>query len=418
MNAQQLVGSQQEVATKNLGLQNDALDSLSTMNGGAGPKFADVQQKLQQGLSQGWLQPHNAQSVLTGMPTGDDPQSMATRQHILQTLGQQISAPQQRLENALGSPGTMANGQVVQPGMVGGRLGQNPGAFSPSGAGVQQYPSRTDLLTQQTGVNPDGTLVVRPLASQAGLQGRPDLTGPAGQPPGAGTGLYPAPASPPAPLPGGGVPTGLSPQQTAANAADQAQYRTELGAVPTGQTNIQNLQKAQHALELITTGRGTGTLNSMKALVTSVASGFGTAPPLMIGSDNEQYDTAHKYLLDYARKSGSAGGSDAQLQAALGANAGTDINEQAALGVVKTNIGRERQKIAQVQSFADPTGAGYGQAASQFSSGTDPRAFAWDAYTPAERQKIVGGLDKPGLAKLDRSLAVAARLKLIQVPGQ
>ena len=127
------------------------------------------------------------------------------------------------------------------------------------------------------------------------------------------------------------------------------------------------------------------------------------------------WQVAHKALLDYARQSGAAASSDAQLNAALGSNASTDIDKDAAIHVVQQEIGRQRQRIAAVGEHGDRTGKGYGDHAARFANETDPRAFAVDTYTPEERRALGAELAKnpDAKAKFERSLAIARKHRLI-----
>jgi hypothetical protein len=194
-------------------------------------------------------------------------------------------------------------------------------------------------------------------------------------------------------------------------AADVGKFKTDQFAAQAGQTAVQSLQKAQHALELSNTGRSTEGVHNMYAFLQ--AQGVST-PGLTDSVMN--YDLAHKYLLDYARQQGAAGKTDLQLQTAEGANASTGISQGAALNVIQTNIGRERQKIAQVMEAPNPTGIGYGSHASSFSNNTDPRGFAIDSYTPKQVSDMVSKMTPAEKTKFYKSVGVAQRLKLLNVP--
>jgi hypothetical protein len=240
-------------------------------------------------------------------------------------------------------------------------------------------------------------------------QGSPQTVGSSAAAP-AVAGGAPSPAQPAIPGAGG---TAFTPPGPGSD-EDVKMFKTAQAAVPASQTAVQSLEKAQHALELANTGRSTGSVHAIKAFLN--AQGF-KVPDLTDDDSVANYDIAHKYLLDYARQQGAAAHSDLQLQTAEGSNASTDINQAAALQVVKTNIGRERQKIAQVMTMQNPSGIGYGAHVTQFANQTDPRGFAWDAYTPQERANIVAQAKKDGtINRLYRSLETAARLHLIEVP--
>jgi hypothetical protein len=229
-----------------------------------------------------------------------------------------------------------------------------------------------------------------------------------------------APASAPGTIPlppgAGGTPvvTGLPPGTAESNAADVAAYKAAQMGLPERQTAVQSLIKAKEALELVNTGRGSDTLNRMKSLILTLTPG---ANPNEVSVMN--YDLAHKYLVDYARRAAGAGGTDLARQLGTESNASTDpISNAAALNVVKTNIGRERQGIAGTM-LAPSTGIGYGAHIGNHANDTDPRAFAFDHYTPQERQALITELKKDPAAwkKFQHSLELAARTRQIAVPG-
>jgi hypothetical protein len=208
--------------------------------------------------------------------------------------------------------------------------------------------------------------------------------------------------------------TGLPPGTAESNAADVAAYKAAQMGLPERQTAVQSLIKAKEALELVNTGRGSDTLNRMKSLILTLTPG---ANPNEVSVMN--YDLAHKYLVDYARRAAGAGGTDLARQLGTESNASTDpISNAAALNVVKTNIGRERQGIAGTM-LAPSTGIGYGAHIGNHANDTDPRAFAFDHYTPQERQALITELKKDPAAwkKFQHSLELAARTRQIAVPG-
>lgn len=236
------------------------------------------------------------------------------------------------------------------------------------------------------------------------------------QPPAAPATGAPSPvsaATPPAAVSGGATLAAPPPGVTESQQADVTKYKADQALIPEHATNVQSLQKAQVALEALQgplgTGKGTDTLAHLKSVMSSLGIGF--------NDSTLNRDEAKKYLTDYARKQGAAAHSDLQLEAAQGSNASTDISNAAALDVVKTNIGRERQAIAQVQEHANPTGIGYGSHASSFATKTDPRAFAWNEYSHEEQQKIIGSLSAPAKAKLVASLKIASKYGFVQPEG-
>lgn len=286
-----------------------------------------------------------------------------------------------------------------------------PNTLSPSDQ-VAQVPGPVNAATGQP--------TVQTQANYAQSSGLNRLVPGAPSAPPAANPLVPPPSAPaaaPAATPGGVMSTAASPVVTANNQADIGAFKGDQAQIPTRQTNVQSLQKAQHALELTSTGKSTSSMHNIYSWINSQIPGG--AAMAGISDKVEDWDIAHKYLLDYARQSGAAAHSDLQLIASQGSNASADeISNQAALNVVKTNIGRERQAIAKVMEAPDQTGIGYGKHAANFANSTDPRAFAFDTYTPEERSKLLGSLKGSALTKFKKSLEIADKNGLINTPGQ
>lgn len=325
-------------------------------------------------------------------------------------------------------------GEVV-PGVVGGMLGSRGGAFTRAGApvGLGLTPDEASELVTTTGSNNqpvtgpragvvDPSIVPRSMGGTGGNAAQP----PPSRVPGAmGTGRYPGSGGnrdvsstdlPTRPGAGGTTFEGPAAGQLAAQAKDVEAFKGEQQGIPARETAVQSLDKALKAINLTNTGRGAEALNKMKSFIQSMTPAEMNAAgidPFKVSTMN--YDLAHKYLIDYARSQGSAGGTNLQLQTSQESNASTGISNAAAIDVIKTNIGRERQKIAQVLGAPDPNGIGYGKHAADFAGATDPRAFAFDMYSPAERKKILADVDKSKTSrdKFERSLALAVRLKLV-----
>jgi hypothetical protein len=368
----------------------------------------------------------------------------AARQQ-LEVMRQGMLPPDQQQQNIYGAKGT-------QTGPGGSTIGTSQnvrsGAVSaPPQQGAPQGPSPDNLATQlpvidQNRLMPDGKTpnpnYGQPMRDNLGnilrQQGSPLVQPTPGntpaQPPGAVTsqplpppaGVRPSPQNPPR-LPGAvptsaaqpptqqPTPTGLPLGTSESIAADVGKFKQDQFAIPQGQQSVQSLQKAQLALEASNTGRTSEGVHNMLATLNT----FGVSTQGM--ADNvSSYDLAHKYLMDYARKSGAAAHSDLQLQTSEGANASTGISNQAALDVVHTNIGRERQAIAQNME-APQTGIGYGEHSGKFATNTDPRGFAIDAYKPADLQKMVAGMTATEKAKFYKSAGIAQRLGLLNPAG-
>ena len=311
------------------------------------------------------------------------------------------------------APTIVNTGPNLQP-LVNGQPGRAP---IPLATSPETNAALHEVYTQ----NPDGTYsrTIVPRSALPGASGQPQSpmgTGrntpvpPALQGPNAAAGGSQAPTGATTP-PSGGILAAPPPGANEAVAADVAKFKQDQLAIPQGQQNVQSLHKALDALNVANTGRSSEGVHNMLAFLQT--NGFPLPPSL---DDNvANYDIAHKYLMDYARKSGAAANSDLQLQSAQGANASTGISNQAAVNVVQTNIGRERQAIAQNME-APQTGIGYGAHTSQFSSATDPRGFAVDTYKPDQLTNMVKNMTDAERAKFYKSVGVAQRLKLINPP--
>lgn len=357
-----------------------------------------------------------ATQLLTQMPKVDpsDPQSQAQFRTWLTGKYAQTKAMEGQIEAVLPKTQFVNTGGTTQATDV------NP-LTNPQAAN-QTLPntlSPSDQVAQVPGpVNPaTGQPTVQTQANYAQNSGLNRLLpgAPAASPTANALAPPPSPAAPaaaPASLPGGVMSTAASPVVTANNQADIGAFKGDQAQIPTRQTNVQSLQKAQHALELTNVGRSTGATHDMYSFLNSQG-----VLPAGLSDDVKNYDLFKKYTTDYARQAAGGAGTNLQLEMATASNPGTGISTQANLDVLKTNIGRERQRIAQTLEAPNQTGVGYGSHAASFASSTDPRGFAWDSYSPSERAKIVKGMSKPQLAKLDHSLEIAVKNHLIDVPG-
>lgn len=415
MQAQQtsIAGAQQTQALAKVKAIGDAVTSLLPLKDGVTP--AHVADKMSDLVGAGAIDVKTAANTLKQVAGMDGPQLY----QYLQQKQLQVMDTQSRFGAVYGSPTTVNTGGQVQPGVQ--QSAMNGGGFTPSGPAVNLTLSPGQAATPQTVTGADGQPITAPTATFA----PPGLVPPAARGSGGGAapttsggapgstsapGGAPRPAAPAIPGAGGAPVVGQSPQQAQAVQADVTRFKADQGDVAAAQTRVQSLQKAKTALEELSgplgTGKGTEGLAHAKAVLSSLGIAF--------NDSTLNRDEAKKYLLDYARSQGAAGHSDQQLSAALGSNASTEISNAAALDVVKTNIGRERQRIAQVAEAPDQTGKGYGSHASKFASETDPRAFAWNEYSAAEQQKILSSMKGDAKAKFVRSLRLAAKYGFVQ----
>lgn len=208
--------------------------------------------------------------------------------------------------------------------------------------------------------------------------------------------------------------------QPGMQAADQTAYIQDLRAVPERQQNVQNLTKALGALQEVQTGSGSEWVAGNRAKIVTLLGQLGIQSPLMQNQDFSQAE-AEKLLTDYARKSGSAPSSVAQLEASQKSNPSTVVNNQAAQDFIRSFVGQERMKIAAAmqQDGIDKNGIGYQANSAKFANQYDRRGLAFDTYTPDQLKQLVASM--PSQADRDKfaaSMALAQRMKLATAPDQ
>lgn len=403
--------AQQDIAAKQAGYLQSSITAALDMPDAQLHDY--VAQAINRGVSMGLVPAATGTKI--ALQLSNDPAQLRTQLRQIQ-LGQQAPGAQQ--DQVYGTTGTVNTGGTLQPIVT--PSAARGGGMQPAGGAMPLTVSPDAAVAPRTVLDANGNPITAPSSTfMPPAAVPPQLRG--GQTGGAGR--YPIPAGAPGaggpavPGAGGASFAGPAAGVPEMNQADVTQYRADLNDVPNATTRIQTLQNAQSALDQAMSGKGSAPVQTLLSVINTFAPDM--AKKIGAADAAEQYDLAKKYLSDYARRSGAATHSDAQLAAAGASNASPDITNAAAQDVVKLQIGRERQRIAQAQAFGNPTGVGYGQHASQFSTGTDPRAFAWDTYTPAERQQIESTI-RPGSdaeKKFNRSLGIAARLRLIQPPS-
>lgn len=393
-----------------------------------------VRDALMAELQGGRINQQTYNTYMNSLPSPDAPVSQwraSLNSHMIGSMG----GPQ-AIQAVTGSPFQIDNGQVVTGGMQGGPLGNHPGALLGSnGQPVQSASGQPGVQkTTSPDVNANLTRIWNPATKQFDVVPRstlPGASGVTGGPTGIpGNGGFPAPpASPTAPAtaapssaatPSGAAPaapsgTPVEPPMGAPEtlAANQKQYQSDISDIPDAQQRIVNLQEAHKALSNLATnspgslGPGADKIQEWKQAM--VRLGLGTDKTLQ---DVNDYATANKYFANNAVSLPSAR-SDASLATTLAGNPSTHIPPDASLDLTKQIIGRERQRIAQVMTAPDSTGAGYQTHSAQFANNNDRRAFAWDMYTQPERDKIMGSLSGTNLTRFQRSLGIASRLGLV-----
>lgn len=450
---QQLATQQQQLATNRSNVMAQKLYAVNALpDTQVGPQ---AQRILDEALHTGMIdQAHydDGQKIIaTGNPG-------AIRQYATLGLIGTLSGPE-AVNRVTGTPYVMNNGQSLQPGIIGGQLSMNPnapaGGFRPAGGATQVYPSRTELLQQQSGVDPNqyltdangqpqmdangqpvpnpnyGAQTNTPLSVRAGQQGVGNLTGPAGgvttrnaSPTNAPRlpGAVPAPASgspapsatpqaAPAPQANGAVPTSLPPgsdvplKQSAQQLADDRSNAANFAS---------RTFPLQSAISLYgqgtTTGPGSDLINNIKSFVLARAANLGLDPNKVSVAN---FDELQKYLVQNATSNPMAAGSDARLATALTGNPSTHISTLAGANVARAALALERMRQAAVMSY-NGTPQGYSNYVANYATHVDPRAFAVDLMTPEEQSRMVAAMKPADRAQFVKSYQMAKGLGLLQ----
>ena len=229
----------------------------------------------------------------------------------------------------------------------------------------------------------------------------------------------------PTPAPGATTPGSTSPQTGGmvlaspplgtgeGIAANLDGYYKDLGGVQQHQTNVQNLQKAHDALEIVDTGAGSDGLAKMRAYATTLATTLGIDPG-SIGIQDMARADLEKYLTDYARQTASSGGTNLDQQLSTQSNASAHINASAARGVINTNIGKER-----VAAYAPQAGQPTTYLADKAAlSNVDPRAFSFDMMTATERSAMLTKMSDSEKTNFYRSLGIAQKSGMLNLGRQ
>lgn len=447
--SQGLMGSQNELATRQNQFMSQSLGAvLATPDAQLHDAAANA---MTRAVSAGLLPPEQAMRQMIMLP--NDPTQL--RQHLTQ-VQMSLLPPGAQQEATYGSPSTRDTGQGIESGTTApARLG---GGFTPNST-TQVYPSRSQLIGQQTGVDPvTGAPTASTTADRAAQQGRDDLTGPAGTPPGrmpsallpkGYTGRYaaggrgasstppdvaPTPAAPagmssgvpytppatPA-APSGSVQVGLAPGQAEEAQSSVSHLAQARDAANTYATRIQPLMAAQAALKDAKTGSGSEVLNSVRQALQNFtpAALDGFRPAGGSAEQDAAFDEARKYLTNYAANTPGANRSDAGGQTAANANANVHISPLAAQQVVRAAIGLERMRQAQTMEFnqSGQTGATYDKYQSAAATKADPRAFIADQQTPDERKAMLGKMTPPQQANYIASLRLGMKHGLVSLGG-
>lgn len=338
-----------------------------------------------------WLKPADvdagiamAQARRTAGPGGGQPPPAPN-----QAAGPAAPSAAPAAASAAPAPAAAATAFRYPNGKVGG---------APDANGGVQYADGT------YGTPPAGPRV--PITAPAAAPPARPAPAPAAAPPVAPPAAPPA-AAPPAGTPPGFVPSGPPLGTGQKIEADIAAYSRDANAVAAHQNAIVSLQHAYQALQIANTGPGTADMTRALAFLQST-----TGLPADLAAQPTNWALAHKYLMDYARQQGLAGGTDFQSQLSLSSNASVDIPKAAAMQVVRNNIAKERMAIAQVQ---DANGAtGYLDYSSKFPTAQDQDAYQADLMPPEQLRRILAlPKDSPAFKKYQASLDIARKHGLI-----
>lgn len=429
-------------------------------NKGTAP-LSDVQQLLQRGVQDGHITQQDADNIIQNYSNDPVRNGQIARQGVMQSLQTQEAVVGATPRTVLQDVGGHLVPVTQQPALSGapGQLNVGGGpeitrTMTPGEAGEEK-----PIYVK----NPDGTYSAVPQARSArpGAATTPTVTqlGGNGLPvppiPPAGGGAATGGGAPP-PLPQKGAPAipgayqqrgaaqptpqtaaQPTPQTAAQPAPEPGSPQLPLLAPPQGQPDrlaagnklyadasaaVQDQQKrliagesALEAMKLAATGPGTGWFANAKAYLE--ARGEDTSGTQGL-SEAAARQVLQKQLLRFADNQSKASGTDLRLETQLHSNANPDMLASANRHVLVQDIGILRRDMAMNKTM--PQGEAALDHVKSFPTDTDPRAFAYDVMTKAERDAIRAQLakDPAGQAKFNRSLQIAHEQGLIKTPGQ
>ncbi|HXA24002.1 MAG TPA: hypothetical protein VNW90_17080 [Acetobacteraceae bacterium] len=302
------------------------------------------------------------------------------------------SGPTPPVPPAPGSP-TLPGGYQARPGTAPAAGGGTPAPAAPPASAT---PAGTGGVPYGPPVNGQPPLpAIRPQATPQG----PTAT--------------PSPA-PPSPQPSTGATSipGPAPGVVEAQQNDVKAYQEGQAGIQVHQRNVQNLDTAMQALQLTQTGRSTEAVHNFYSFLKAQ----GITPPF--GDANvTEYDVARKAMTAFAAQAAGAGGTDLSRLMSTDANANVHIDQDAAMHVIKQNLGWENQQIS-MNKEAPAGGKGYHEHVGNFPTSTVPEAFAWNRLSSDERQAVIDRQAKieGGSEALQKSLEMAYRNNAIPIP--
>ncbi len=363
------------------------------------------------------------------LPGGDGP---GFNQAFRTTVGaRMLTDPNAQLQAVAGAPTSINTGPAIQPGMTGGILSRQPGAFSPSGGAVQLGLSPEGATTPtQVGITPQGAPIMgtrQQFINNTGGQplgtgrlptallnpNRPGVAAPGSI--GAGSPGYAPAQTDAAPAPGasGGVVTGLGPAQATALTQQGGESQKAFQAIADQgvQAQSQNAVLGNMLGDAAHFASGQTDLNAVKAQIQkyapSLAASLGVSPQSVAA--NESFD---KLANQIAGAQGA--GSDARLAVAQGANPSSHLSPQGVDLVVRQLQGnadflQARAKLA--AAYPDQSDrAGF---ESKIGAQIDPRAFQFDRMTPQQRVTYAQSLSPTDQKKVQTAYVKAGQLGLL-----
>jgi hypothetical protein len=328
------------------------------------------------------------------MPTADGPE---LAQWFKTNVAGRIMSPDAIAAAVVGTPSSINTGTGIQPGLTGGALSANPGAFTPAGQPVQVYPSRSDLAQRVPG--PPGTGGA-PTTAPLGAVTPPALSGI-----NLGTGDYRdnlppglrnpnAPPPPPGAALPGQVTTGLGPAQQQAlgtsGAAATSGFQNEVETGTRAKMQLGQLDNMLTDAANFTTGTGAGKTLDIKRAVQSwggpIGVTFGIDPNRIAAQ--ESFDKIANQLAD-----AQGARSDASLAVNQGANPHSSLSPEGVNFIIHQLQGNADYLLArqnQAAKWGDQTDyRGFSNWATQ---NLDPRYFQFNRLTPDEQRNYFTGI--------------------------
>jgi len=342
-------------------------------------------------MAQGWID--NVAKVKADTPAEG---ARITRQMIAQ-VGLQAMDPAGQFSQLFGANRDMSNGQAVQPGRANSPFMQQmtgAPAFVPSGAPVQQYPSRSELIGRvPTGVGPNGQPLQGPLATVT-PQG---LGGPAVAAMGSGRYNVPAALQNPAASPVGGangqVSTGLGPAQQAAQAttgttaANNFNDIAQTGVAARGRDAM--MATMQTDLDKFIPGPGADAVKNVKAALSTVAQRLNMPDLGIIDKDKMGAQEAfNKFVAQLQNAQGA--GSDARLAVVQAGTPSVHLTKSGLTQIFAQLRGNEQYNIARAQLAAQYPDKSDSQGfEASVAKNLDPRAFQFAQVDPSQRKAFL-----------------------------